>query len=269
MKRAIRKNYHKFTRDEALGMRGAALVEVSLMLTVFVAILMALLWLGLTMNARTSLTLSLGQALRYGVTRGLDSPFSGRDDFNEQIANYQSGGIASVDAAYQERFKRLLYRRGASDTEADTDFNESVLDTFVNTPAFAPLTLRDMPATYIRALIGMHEFMRLKVGTGFLAYPCDNRPGCLGCRLLNPAYTNNAAQICSDAGRFHNNECFVSPDDRWPTTKPEWIPAGRIVMRCTYVPDFGLLRPFMLLLGGAAERKTITRMLNVVHTPDI
>ena len=215
---------------------GATILEVSLTVGLFFAFLALFLWFGITLNARTSLTTSMGSGLHYGVTRGDPRSFGGVGA-NPDLEGYLSSGCPGNTASPYNSL-RLLYRKGGSDTEGVEDFVAGAPEAYAlkNFAGAGYSCFTDLPRQYLYSLAAVHQYMRTRVGKGMLNYPCDDRPGCLGCRFLNPDAVGDAS----------------APLDSAPAT----MTGDLIYMECVYVPDYKGLNPLLSGLMGGGEKNS-------------
>ena len=206
---------------------GATLVELAITFPFFIAMIFGLLFTSMAFNARTSLSISMGEALRYGITRGDRHSFGGMRviaDIDNFVENKR----------YTNRLPKYLYSRGLDDNEepSPTSLSGSELGHIQSevTSIFGK-GLQHMPPTYVYSYVYIHELMRTRLGHGNVKYPCDDRPGCLKCRFLNP-----------DAPL----DTSIDPEDRYSGS----VPMNRIYMECSYLADFGFYTAAMSIFSG-------------------
>lgn len=207
---------------------GVVFTEIALLLPIIISFVFFSLWIGVTLNARTSFTSALGNAPRLALTRG-DATRSGTA-LIAAIESWHESGEVSQD----------LLRLMASSHFQPFDINYyNLLD-----PQHSPTvevfgrTLQEMPPAYSYVLVYTYEALHQSVG-GSLRYPCDpyghsnhdalSGSGCLSCRFLHPFDYSPGAPLVRDP------------------------PITRIRLSCDFQPDNTLLRPalrFLSLLGG-------------------
>ena len=241
--------------------RGATMLELSLIVALLLAMLSGVIWIELTINARTSLTLALGQALRFGVTRSLPDPYTGINDAAGQIVDEAHAG--AFTGSNERTLIKLLYHGADSTVDEDTVSLAAVIANYVDPVNLAPVFdsfgggIIALPKSYLYTLISVHQFMRTRVGKHHLRYPCVDQPGCLACQFLNPG-------IAADGSAATNSGL----EGEWDPTQE--IPPRRIVLRCTYLPDFGFYRLAQKFFGaGAAAPFRIRRTLSVWAREDL
>ncbi len=213
------------------------MLEVSLTLTLFLAIIFFLMYSGLWLNARVAVIHGVGEGLRFGITRG---------DLGSVPALEAYRGVAGSSGDISLAHK-LLYYRGRSATENADDFKADFVENFalrlftnpLGTPSFAKGKL---PAQYLYALAAVHQEMRTRIGTAMLRYPCNGEANCLGCFFLNPKSALDPT---------------VSPYKELEST--DIVDPDVIGMECTYYADFGIMSLLGSLLHGKREPFPIRR----------
>ena len=233
---------------------GVTFIEVSLTLSVFIAVLFGLLYLPLAINSRTSLTISLGEGVRFGVTRGnADNKFAWAVTELGNPDNPWNGDFSSLSSGLQELFEQNSGITASPKSMAASQYYTNIIVNGGTTTLTAPT----VPLSYVYALIAVHQYMRTRVGSGFLKYPCDDKPGCLGCKFLNTL----------DYGQDESGLPIPLPNEVL-SANPS---ADKIAIRCTYNPDFGLLTPVLKLFGGSSSSNIfqIVRSAYVAKASDI
>jgi hypothetical protein len=229
---------------------GVTMVEVAITVLLFVGLLLGLLWTGLAIKGRSNLTHSMGDGMRFGVTRRIynQSPVS---DLNQ----WHAGGAPS------DRVKELFCFNNKGQGACDTSEFESAIAK-IKGSAFGSYGTSAIPVSYFMAIASIHQYMRAREGRSTLRYPCVNEPGCLQCTLLNPLAMGQTSP---------------APDDSFTGNTGPY--ASLIGVRCSYNLDYGMLSEAMQLLQtsigpqrkdpkAATGPKIVTRTFFVNHGSD-
>ncbi len=215
---------------------GATLVEIAIALPLFMFGILVMLWLGIALNAKASLTFALGNSLRLATTRA-DANLTGADliqalhdwhaDSSMSPSTVQKY-LASPDRyddfyAYYGTESLRYFRNGASN-----------------------ITLHDVPLEYVYALVYMNEAMRQSTGSA-LRYPCDpagagseDGSDCLLCVFLNPDI----------------NQAYTTLDVSSVPLNPK-----QIALECSYQPNQFLLSPLMGMLRAMTNNPNAANAL--------
>ncbi|MCB0320558.1 MAG: pilus assembly protein [Bdellovibrionales bacterium] len=168
---------------------GAALLEIALTISVFLAIVFWALWFGFALHARTNFIASMGDGLLYGVTRSDSTSFYDQSAI-PSLNNFHNSGVVPTDASRADeahQLMTLLYHKGKSQSESDDAFDLAHVESQVIAPVFGTSAkFDDLPLSYLYTLALTHEFMRLKIGAELVRYPCSGEPRCLRCEFVNP-----------------------------------------------------------------------------------
>lgn len=215
---------------------GATLLEIALALPFTLLGLFFLIWVGLTIHAKTSLDAAVTRALRLASTRGVDELLG-----VEVISDVQrwNDGVATT------RLPQLL-SRNVNWSEAQDYYKKLLLNVFaVYDDEGQPKEIEglyNMPPEYIYALVYINEAMRQSIGEQ-IRYPCDpsnleEGQGCMACSFLNPSTDQeHGMQPGFDAAHiFRAAGTSVPP------------PRRRIGVECRFQPSHILLSPIVALL---------------------
>lgn len=271
-----------FSPPWALNQSGATLVEISLLITILLAIISYVFWIIISLNARTSLAISVGQALRFAATRSMPDPYevTAVDAASVKLLDdYHKGTLLAADEA---RLAQLFYH-GPDDSTILYDEAATKLTEFSYATTFPGAKIGDLPKSYLYALVAVHQYMRARVGNLNVRYPCDNEAGCLGCRILTPWVCQHGAGLCNsgsgitcdsssarDCGTIPPQQHFLpGVDDPWPASLTD-LPQSLIFIRCTYVANFGFFDLGRALFGsGASPGRKFVRTLSINAESDL
>jgi len=225
-------------KDNADNQSGAYLVELALALPIFLAVVFILIWVGLALNARSSIISSVNSGVRLAMTRG-DLALMGDEPILAEI-NSWDGSAANLPT--------LLY---------SPDINSQVaLDQYDDWTAlvFPDDIIEDLPNRYLYALAYIYEGVKLGVGPGMVRYPCDpngddgeDGPGCLMCRFLNGG---------DDTGLEVG--LHISCQDGGPCEPPE----NQFGIECEYSSPRTIIQLVNAIIGGAGADPIIFRHKN-------
>jgi len=205
------------------------MVEVAVGFFLFIFGILFLLWLGLLVHYKRTLTTSLGKALRLAVTRS--DPTLGPPAIPE-LTDYANGGFPTPHV------QRLLSRNNLPDGSTDwgtaVNFYNDLIDNAYDVPGVTDFN--DLPASYLYALAYFYEGMKLSIGTT-VRYPCDPSPtnadgaGCIMCRFPNPV--------------THLPKKEGDPDDEFSGSS---IPETPVELFCQFRPANFIIDPMIRLL---------------------
>jgi len=209
--------------------KGGILIESAILFPIFLMGIFFCCWLGVTWNAKSSLTDAVSRAVRLAITRGDPSqagvpPIADVDDW---VNNKGSPDMARVTA---------LLSRGVDFNDAQIYYNNRSLGA-----VFAGMSLNKvsgspgMPLGYSYALIYLYEYLKQSIGPS-IRYPCDpygngahdDGAGCISCVFMNPDCKTVSGTNEFDA--YHGN-----------------VPDNRIGMECTFQPANFILTPLVRL----------------------
>ena len=197
--------------------KAGVLLETVAALPLFLAGIFIFIWLAFYFHAKTSLSNSLGKALRISVTRGNSPSSLGAIQDIDDWVNYVNE---------TPRLRRLLASSGENWSDVEDIYDNYTIETFHPTT----LSLRDMPPHYVYALVYLNEGLKQTIGPS-VRYACDptapDGDNCLRCKFLNPDRAEREAGIQS----------IVDP------------PLGSIGMECQYKPALFILSPALKMLS--------------------
>jgi len=205
---------------------GISLLETALFLPLLLLIIFIMVWLGVILNARASLSAGMSDVLRSAATRG-DSRLMGQD-----LLRVVKEFRAAPNSA--EALAGLTPYISAPPARDPVEYFNKCFATEV----FRGTRLADLPPQYLYALIYLSEALKLSLGPA-ARFPCwagpktgapvgcteePRGPGCVSCRLMNP-----------DTLDFQQADGPPPPD--------------RIALECRYEPSSFITDPVVRLLS--------------------
>lgn len=224
---------------------GAVMLQAAIGMPLFLIIILFLVWLGTTLNARVSLETSLRSALRLATTRGI---LASTDDIRMMPSLEEL--LTGATSGDSRRAEKLM-------NSTDSSFLQAL--SYVNATTVRPIfgssaSLENLPREYAYALVYLNQALKTSIGNANFKFPCNasdptkSDPGCLQCVFLHPECMDlteiaDTSALCKTAGRTKRTP---PPGIQWDA---DTFPRGQLAMRCFYRLPNSLWSPLIGLLN--------------------
>lgn len=217
--------------------KAAVLIETAIIFPFFMFGVLFFIWIGLTLNGKSSLTTAGSRAIRLALTRADRNATQGVAPIQELDDWIDSNGFNQGPRI--ERF----FAQGVNFDEALDYYRQKSIGTVFQ--GSGGRDLYQMPLQYSYALAYFYEYLKQSVGPT-LKYPCDPYSesaadsygsGCVSCIFVNPE-ENNITEPFSGQ-----------------------IPDDRMGFECSYQPSTFLLTPITNLLGYMTGGAHVPRLV--------
>ena len=210
------------------------MVEAVILLPLVLLVVMFIIWIGVTVNAKHALESSVAIAVRQAATRG-NADAVGRD---LTLLRNAETWMANVTSRAPGALERLLISPSIPTANGYTYYYSQW------GPRFGAGWTNSLPPSYALSLVYAYEGLKRGVGED-IRYPCDpfgttfpDGPGCARCTNLHPSTRTMAPAAGMSAG-------LIPPQPllREPQFNRNWVGVA-----CEYRPSNVLVNPLVGLI---------------------